>query len=309
MELEVNKAARRLLSSCSETNCPVLLVGPSGVGKSFMIENTARSQEDAEVFRIYGSLTKSKDSIAANRGESKKDVHGERKNLKEFLKGRFSKSRKVVLVHDVDNMMDDAQCALKSIMEESYSEDVQYLMTATDVDKLEDSLFSILLVCRTELLTDEEVSTVIQEYLSPQKVSLELIQYVKETCQYDLRRIQGFCKVLKHAIETKSEEAEQLRMVSNVMSLPSQVTIEKLLRRVSRGEDIFESVSTELVQERFTVFDVSLVVISVLLSPSCLQDVSDRVKYNWLKKTSELVSKMTSTMTPIHMYSLFSVFS
>ncbi|PXF47638.1 Replication factor C subunit 3 [Gracilariopsis chorda] len=207
-ELSYHSVLTKNLQSLSNTEVPHLLFyGPSGAGKRTRVHCVLRAlfgqvvEKKKVVHRTLKVETKqievttvaSAHHIEVNPSES---GNNDRLVVQELIKDMASsapldmkKSLKVIVLHDVDQMSQLAQQALRRTMER-YSKTCRVIMVAESITKVLEPLRSRCLGIRVALPSKSDIGVVLQSVAHKEGITLPdaLVQRIAETSGRNLRR-------------------------------------------------------------------------------------------------------------------------
>ena len=127
----------------------------------------------------------------------------------------YSYGRRIILLDECDSMTEDAQHALRRIMEKTQS---IFILTANDEYKIIDPIKSRCAIFRFRKLRDEEVLRVIVKILKAEKVNLKITTEFKEAVKTLVDNVSGDLRKALNMLETLITANKEVT-VENIKSL------------------------------------------------------------------------------------------
>lgn len=300
-----NDMIRRILKRYCETGSMpnILLTGPHGTCKRTMAQITVSNYLKQDTHRgslhIEGAIYRGKDTIS-NASQKKTDkLSYTGTNVLEFSRTKISLPagrHRIVIIHNFEDMLVEAQNALRRIME-TQSKTTRFILIANKLDDIIEAIQSRCITLKTTVLTDEQSHALVN------KIAPSLLPEVKQAIvmlsEGDAKRVVNYAQTASSANGVLDEEtfyrifnipsAKLLKQA--LVSLNSQKSLEILTLLLDRGynySDILEMLVKIIPRHDGLNLEQRVLLVNILAKYFC-----------WL----------TAMVSPVHLYSLFSEFS
>jgi replication factor C small subunit len=161
----------------------------------------------------------------------------------------FTLGEKIILLDEADNMTDDAQHALRRIMERAERAGTIFILTANEEWRIIEPIKSRCAIFRFRKLTEEEVLRVLLNVLKGEGVDPKAIVTAKEALMFLVRYVDGDLRQALNILETlvtsgKTLTVENIKMLappkiaSRVLSLALEGKVEEAIKTM---EDLYIS--------------------------------------------------------------------
>jgi replication factor C small subunit len=161
----------------------------------------------------------------------------------------FTLGEKIILLDEADNMTDDAQHALRRIMERAEKAGTIFILTANEEWRIIEPIKSRCAIFRFRKLTEEEVLKVLLNILKGESVDPKSIVASKEALMFLVRYVDGDLRQAINILETlitsgKTLTVESIKMLappkiaSRVLSLALEGKVEEAIKTM---EDLYIS--------------------------------------------------------------------
>jgi len=161
----------------------------------------------------------------------------------------FTLGEKIILLDEADNMTDDAQHALRRIMEKAEKAGTIFILTANEEWRIIEPIKSRCAIFRFRKLTEEEVLRVLLNVLKGEGVDPKSVVTSKEALMFLVKYVDGDLRQAINILETlitsgKTLTVENIRMLappkiaSRVLSLALEGKVEEAIKTM---EDLYIS--------------------------------------------------------------------
>jgi len=161
----------------------------------------------------------------------------------------FTLGEKIILLDEADNMTDDAQHALRRIMERAERAGTMFILTANEEWRIIEPIKSRCAIFRFRKLTEEEVLKVLLNILKGEGVDPKSIVTAKDALMFLVRYVDGDLRQAVNILETLITSGKTLtvenikvlappRIASRVLGLALEGKVEEAIKTM---EDLYIS--------------------------------------------------------------------
>jgi DNA polymerase III delta prime subunit len=217
----------------------LLFYGPPGTGKTTTIINLINEYQTRH-------SKKNKENIIHLNASDERGIDVIRNQINQFVKSKylFETGLKFVILDEVDYMTENAQHALKSLLQ-TCKNNVRFCLICNYISKIDESLQHEFICIRFNQLPDKEICGFIQQIVEKESLnlSIEEIDTIREIYKSDIRSMINYIQFLseqynnslkksteKHQIITNKIWWELHNMFLNQLSISS---IESYIYRLS----------------------------------------------------------------------------
>jgi len=140
----------------------------------------------------------------------------------------FTAGEKIILLDEADSMTEDAQHALRRIMEKAEKAGTTFILTANEEWKIIDPIKSRCAIFPFRKLTREEVLTVIIKVLKSEGVVVKLTDDVKQALLFLVDYVDGDLRKALNILETLITSQKTLTIENVKMLLPPRIATQVL---------------------------------------------------------------------------------
>ena len=204
---------------------------------------------------------------------------------------------KIVVVHNFDNMVKDAQMALRSILEK-HSNTTRAILICNDMERVIEDIQSRCTKLRFESPSDKDVDVMINQICARDEmtVSTEILDIIKLMVSQDLKKVVNYLRVISVYPDTLT-----LDRFYGIFRIPSTEYLSKLIRSCIDG-DIQSSTDIVrlLLREGTNLCDMLLVMMKLLMRYKC--DINLRATYFTI--ITQYICVLEKDCHKVHLYGL-----
>jgi DNA polymerase III delta prime subunit len=205
----------------------LLFYGPPGTGKTTTIINLIYEYQEKHT-------RKNRENIIHLNASDERGIDVIRNQINQFAKSKhlFEVGMKFVILDEVDYMTDNAQHALKSLLQTSRS-NVRFCLICNYISKIDESLQSEFICVRFNQLPKREICEFIDVIIKKENMNLteENIETIREIYDSDIRSMINYIQFL-------SEHSQNLILNSDILSNAVWEYIHNMFLSKTRQTDI-----------------------------------------------------------------------
>jgi len=188
----------------------MLFIGPPGCGKT----STA-----------YALANELKVPIVELNASDERGINVVREKIKRIA---YTLGDKIILLDEADSMTDDAQHALRRIMEKAEKAGTIFILTANEEWKIIEPIKSRCAVFKFRKLSSEEVLRVIISILKDEKVIVKLTPEVKDALLFLAEYVDGDLRLAINFLESLITSNKTLTVENIKMLMPPAIAVRVL---------------------------------------------------------------------------------
>lgn len=228
------KIKQTLINYLKTDNIPnILLTGDHGVGKSLIIDIFVKTYlpnllYETAVIEIYGSLNRGKDIIIDNSGIKNKQKCINNNTVISFIKKHIilpQNKIKIVIIYEFHQMSEEAQMALRRIME-IYSNKVRFIIITNDTSKILQGIQSRCTPFVMERLNYEELCDILEPIIEGENLnkSEDLKKFIYLHSEGDIRVACNMLQIIGNKEHTNKDWY-------SILGLPDDNYIEEIIKQ------------------------------------------------------------------------------
>ena len=282
----------------------LILVGEHGTGKKQAVDKLVRrflvDEEDYLnlCFTIHGSINRSKDIINTT---NKRSMIEDGITLTDFLKVRIPHGkRKIVVVHNIDDMMMEAQHAFRRPMEKNTQ--ASFIFIANDINQVVVPLITRCIVFKLLLQRPKDSLRLLKTMIPVSNTSDELIKTVVKDAGGDFRKLSHHASIIRHYLSTFSPES-QLNKYQKIFNTPPFTTLLEILRDIQQGLPSFCKIQTELIDHGYSYYDITNTLTELVVGME--DELPSSFRTHVLEQISKNYVQHNSAVENVHIHCVF----
>jgi len=188
-DFEIDKNIVDILNTMiSMNNLNILFIGDTGSGKTSLIQ--------AAIREYYGDIQYTDDILTIN-SLKEQGIQYYRTEVKTFCQTRCSipGKKKIVVLDDIDNINEQSQQVFRNCIDK-YSNNVHFISSCSNVQKVIDSLQSRMIIIKLKPLTYDNLNNILQNIKGLENIILD-----NKTEQFVLTVSNGSIRILLNYLE------------------------------------------------------------------------------------------------------------
>lgn len=188
-DFEIDKNIVDILNTLiSMNNLNLLFIGDTGSGKTSLIQ--------AAIREYYGDIQYTDDILTIN-SLKEQGIQYYRTEVKTFCQTRCSipGKKKIVVLDDIDNINEQSQQVFRNCIDK-YSNNVHFISSCSNVQKVIDSLQSRMIIIKLKPLTYDNLNNILQNIKGLENIILD-----NKTEQFVLTVSNGSIRILLNYLE------------------------------------------------------------------------------------------------------------
>ena len=186
----------------------LLLYGPPGTGKTTTIINTIKLYQETK--KEFG-----KELVIHLNASDERGIDTIRNQIYQFVQGKtlFGKGTKFVILDEVDYMTQNAQIALKQLINEHrFNENVKFCLVCNYISKIEISLRECFVCLRFNHLPKDKILHFLKNIYTCEKhnITLENLKHIQKYFGSDIRSMINFLQINKNMHSNKNKTKKEL---------------------------------------------------------------------------------------------------
>jgi len=240
-----------------------IISGSAGVGKTSTIISLAKEYYGIAYTDYILELNASDDRVVdVVRG---KIAMFSKKKIKLPIGCKY----KLIILDEMDNMIPDAQQALRVIME-SYSDSTKFMIMCNNIQKIIEPIQSRCLIFQYEKISDKDILSMIMKIVIKEKVeyTMEGLKLIVNTCDGDLRDALNNLQSTSYGFNKITKDT-----VSKVCSIPHSEYIKEILDTIIDKSyiDTLDKINN-LLEKGYSIQDIIEILIKIIISSKRLED-------------------------------------
>ena len=290
----------------------ILLTGNHGTCKrtfaKILVKSYLGDDFDRGCLSIDGAVSRGKDVISTSQTKKpsgdKQNTNGV--NVLEFTKAKISlgNKKKVIIIYNFEDMTDEAQNALRRIME-THAKTTRFILICNNLDSIIEAIQSRCVPLQTCLLTIKESKNLIQTLLerkSLPNIPAEIISVINMLADGDMKKIINYIQTISVV------PSITLDIFHKIFNVPSVKLLEQMLIETQRLETqpkVLEKV-TFLLEQGYNYSDILEMLSKILAYSEC---IPEKYRMMYLEEMATYYSEMTLYTSSVHLYAMFSKFA
>jgi len=286
----------------------MILSGPNGCGKQaavrILLDQYLGSYLKIACLQIPGSINRGKNIVSENNEKKKAGINNS-PSIINFIKKRINlppNRLKIVVIYDFDSMTDEAQMALRRIIEIHINK-VRFIFICNHLNKIIEAIQSRTIIFKFSPLTAEQITGVLRKILDRRKMPInsQIIDSIAILSNGDLKLAINYLQTFSHCA------GQDLKSFNCLFNIPSIHEIERLIAYSIRGHFnqaivIFD----QLLENGYHSSDLLDILLKVLIYTPNLKS-HQKVQYLQLINQCFLLNELYPSI--IHFYDLIAQFS
>lgn len=283
----------------------LILCGPNGCGKTtiakILVKEYLGANHGQYNMEIIGSIYRGK-NVVSEKNDKKKtsDSMSDGPNIVNFIrKKNFLTDGKcrIVTIYDFDCMTNEAQMALRRIIE-IYSQKVRFIFICNNLNKIIEAIQSRTLILKFHQIPIEDTIERIKFIANEKKIVMrnEIYEAIGIISNGDIKQAINYLQVFANS------DKKQIENFYNIFNIPSIKNINNLIKfcLVSDGNKAFE-ILDKLIDNGYNVTDVLDIMIKVVLYN---KDLTEQQRVLIIEETIKVICINEQSSSLIHLYKL-----
>lgn len=270
----------------------ILFVGDNGVGKKTLAYLFAKTYLKEDYIKakliIDGAINRGKDVIC--------------ESVQEFARRRITMEndkKKIIIITSFDCMTQEAQNALRRIMEIENS--IRFVLTTTIMSEIIEAIQSRCTVLKIKGLNYTESLELIEK-ITVEKIPINIAEIISLISEGDIKRIVNYTQTTATIMKMQENSKAIIDTFYKVFNIPPIKYIEKLLTDVYKGEAVFEGI--DYILDKGHNYNDIMDIITKILTYN-ISILPEEIRYKYLSVISEHYTEISATIVRLHMYALF----
>lgn len=249
-------------------NIPNLIItGPNGSGKQTAVrallnEYLGEHRQTASIV-IYGAISRGKDVVSEKNDQKKGDKSYDGPNIINFIKRKMTLPNglcKIIVIYDFDQMTQEAQTALRRIIE-LYSEKTRFILTCNGIKKVAEAIQSRCVIVKFTRLSNGEIEEVLYSLAEKEGINLpeDVVEIICLSAYGDLKQAVNYLQVLSRANNVSLESFYQ------IFNMPPLDMIQKFINACLEDKiDTAYEIIIKLLDNGYNVSDILDILLKVV---------------------------------------------
>jgi DNA polymerase III delta prime subunit len=275
----------------------MLIAGPHGCGKSLAVNRLLckyfNSKDDYinENFcmKLYGSIYRGKNIISEFLYKKNLDGNNNEPNIHNFIKKKVICDKiRIILIYDFDCMTEEAQMALRRIIE-IYSYKVRFILLCNDRSKIIEALQSRMSIIDFTSISDDDIINYLHK-LHP-TVDDEINKIIALMSSGDLRYALNMCKYFTQSMD------KSISVFSKLFNLQPLFELDTLFKYIY-NKNFKEAckIIDKLVYSGYNVNDIAYFIIKYIYMK--------KIDIKYIEQLINIIQKIEVTQSHIQLYEL-----
>lgn len=214
-----NKIGNILEKCYNNRNIPhFLFYGSSGTGKT--------SSVNLFLKKLYGSIDNS--SILYFKGSDDRGINVVRDKIKTFSKLNNNNNIRIVVLDEADNMTNEAQSALRRIME-IYSKNTRFIIICNFLNKIIEPIISRCVKIKFNALSHKNTKKIVKKISKKMDFKFDkyIVDYIINESDGNIKKVINLIKCL-HMILKNNQDLEKKQIITILNNLTGNIDDETL---------------------------------------------------------------------------------
>ncbi len=289
----------------------ILLTGSHGTCKRtfarLVVKTYLGEDYDRGCLSVDGAVCRGKDVISTNQQKKvatdKQNSNGP--NVLDFTKTQLSLGgkKKIIIIYNFEDMTNEAQNALRRIMETN-SSTTRFILICNNLDNIIEAIQSRCVPLCTNLLTIEEskrlISTIMEKRGLP-PLSHDIVEIINMLADGDVKKIINYIQTIS------VNENITIDMFHEIFNVPPIKLLEQMLIETQRKETQHKALEkvTFMLNQGYNYGDILEMLSKILAYSEC---IPEGVRMVYLEELAKYYCEMTLYTNCVHLYALFSKF-
>jgi len=234
----------------------MIIYGPAGVGKTAAIF--------AYATEIYPKNTKS--FILELNASDERGIEVIRDKIFLFAStvNLFVRSIKMIIIDDADLMTNDAQIALKKIIE-LYSENCKFYIICNNINKIIPAIQSRCIKINFKNIDNSSALEKLNYICKNENINISdtAISLIISLCKYDLRKMINLLQILHTNYNTKIN-INNIYNYLNILTIKENNTL-KIIIKTNTYSDVYNFVSNLIITKNYSISDMINIILDYII--------------------------------------------
>lgn len=285
-----------LLDYLDNGNLPnFIFIGPNGCGKSLTAQILIKTYL-GEYYKYYnleinGSVDRGKNVISEN---TKINQY----NIINFIKKRYiipENILKFVTIYDFDCMRDEAQMALRRIIE-LYSNKIRFIFICKNLNNIVEAIQSRALILKFCPINSQDIKTELIE-LTNNKLDNEIYDTIILLSNGDIRQAYNYIKLFMHSNNRNLINFYELFGIPEIKFI-KQILMDSINKKSSI---VFRNLQI-LLNKGYNNYDIINIILNLLIYTT---EINKKHKVLFFKHITKCLNSLNHSDSKIHLYNLF----
>tara|TARA_R100001163_G_C5068402_1_gene208658 strand:- start:9675 stop:10730 length:1056 start_codon:yes stop_codon:yes gene_type:complete len=285
LDFKGNTGVVQTLSSYIECgNIPNLIItGPHGTGKSLLTKLLVTEYMESigagsksnwinkGVLEIYGSLSRGKDVVSEKQSVKNKQKNFNCANITDFMKRATSLPKgilKIVIIYEFHQMSNEAQMALRRIMELN-AHKVRFIFVTEDYGQIILALQSRCTILKLNRLQNVEIGEIVDEISKAENINVtsELKELLYLNSDGDIRVAVNLLQMLGKCESDPDTGKVNSAKYYEILGIPEIETIKEILKACRNGDGQRAHIKVkQLMESGYDISDLLDILTKVLIT-------------------------------------------
>ena len=297
------KITETLIKYRDTNNIPnLILSGSPGTGKrttvDILTKTFLREHHKTNCFYLDGSIDRGKNVVSELQTNSKKKQTNPNNNINNFLKRRTIDKFKLVVIYDFDHMSQEAQMALRRIIE-SQSNHVRFIFVANEHDNIIEAIQSRTVIIKFEPFQQSVIKSKLKKH-AEDKITDDIIDLISIITCGDLKQSLNYLQIITNIDEPTIDKVYDIFEIPRIESI-NEIISSCLSKKIADKQKPYLLMQS-LLDEGHDCDDI----LDVFLKVLTMTDLKIDDKTRMLKAVSKCYYITEYTQTNHHLFSMIS---
>lgn len=288
----------------------LLLCGPNGCGKTtltkLLIKSYLGPNYQQYTMEIIGSIYRGK-NVVSERNDKKKtnDSSADNPNILSFIKKKMNLNDdkcRIVIIYDFDCMTDEAQMALRRVIEK-YAEKVRFIFICNNMNNIIEAIQSRTLILKFQQICLKSIISKLKDITKQKNIILdeEIYETIGIISDCDLKQSINCLQVFCHC------EPHEITNFYHIFNIPSIKNITNMIEASIKNDmkTAFQLLKS-IIDNGYNVTDILNFIIKIL---TYNQDIPENIKVKLVGNTINTICINEQVSSFTHLYKLLVQFS